>query len=55
MWHLPREIFDSAIGSLNKVRGLKKHSKWLQRRKHLIEINIKDTLKSHIWKLNVHF
>ena len=25
MWHLPREIFDSAIESLNKVRRLKKN------------------------------
>ena len=25
MWHLPREIFDLVIESLNKVRRLKKH------------------------------
>ena len=41
MWHIPREIFDLAIESLNKVSRLemmiaeKKVCKW--------EINIKDT------------
>ena len=60
MWHLPREIFNLAIESLNKL-DWKKHQGWLQRRKHLNEklelkkrerekleseweINIKDTL-----------
>ena len=37
VWHLPREIFDLAIESLNKVRSLKKHRGWLQRRKYLSE------------------
>ena len=37
MCHLPREIFDLAIESLNKVKRLKKHRGWLQRRKHLNE------------------
>ena len=63
MWHLPREIFDIAIKSLNEVKRLEKHRGWLQRRKHVnekliskLEINIKDTLKKTcIWKLNVHF
>ena len=50
--HLSREIFDLAIESLKKVKRLKKHRGWLQRRKHLNEkliskweINIKDILK----------
>ena len=30
MWHLPREIFDLAIETLDKVRRLKKHGGWLQ-------------------------
>ena len=37
VWHLPREIFDLAIKSLNKVRRLKIHRGWLQKRKHLNE------------------
>ena len=41
MWHLPGEIFDLAIESLNEVQRLKKHSGWLQRRKHLNEKLIK--------------
>ena len=47
MWHVPRDIFDLAIESLNKVRRLermmaeKKVCKW--------EINIKDTLKNHMY------
>ena len=57
--HLPREIFDLAIESLNKIRRLKTHTGWLQRRKHLNEkwlltweIN-KDILKIPcIWKLS---
>ena len=47
MWHLPREIFDLAIESLNKVKDWKntgdcekKAFKW--------EINIKDTLKTQV-------
>ena len=63
MRHLPREIFDLAIESINKVRSLKKHRGLLKRIKHLNEkviskreTNIKDTLKTPcIWKLNVHF
>ena len=37
MWHLPRETFDLAIESLNKVRRLKNHRRWSQRKKHLNE------------------
>lgn len=63
MWHLPREIFDLAIKSLDEVKRLEKHRGWLHRRKHVnekliskLEINIKNTLKKTcIWKLNVHF
>ena len=62
VWHLPREIFDLAIESINTAKRLKKHRQWLQRRKHLNEklmskweINIKDSLKKTcIWKLKVH-
>ena len=36
-WHLPRDIFDLATESLNKVRRLKKNRGWLQSRKHLNE------------------
>ena len=32
--HLSREIFDLAIESVKKVKRLKKHRWWLQRRKH---------------------
>ena len=53
MWPLPRKIFDLAIENLNKVRRMKKHRGWLQRRKHLNknlipkwEVSIKDTLKT---------
>ena len=56
VWHLPRDIFDLATESVNKVRRLKKHRGWLQSRKHLNEklmskweINIKDTLKKHVF------
>ena len=57
MWHLPRETFDLAIESLKKVKRLKKHRGWLQRRKHLNEkLTWKTLLKTpRIWKLNVHF
>ena len=62
-YNLPREIFDLAIESLNKVTRLKKHRGWLQGRKHLNEkliskweINIKGTLKMPwTWKLNIDF
>ena len=37
VWHLPEEIYGLAIESLNKVRRLQKHRKWLQRREHLNE------------------
>ena len=37
MWNLPREFFDLATESLNKVKRLEKHRGWLQRRKHLNE------------------
>ena len=37
VWHLPREIYDLATESLNKIKRLKKHRGWLQRRKHLNE------------------
>ena len=54
-WPLTREIFDLIILSLNKVKRLKRHRGWLQRRKHLNEkliskweINIKHTLNPHI-------
>ena len=50
-YSLPREIFDLAIESLNKVRRVKKQRERVQRRKHLNEkliskweINIKGTL-----------
>ena len=56
VWHLPRELCDLAIENLNKVRRLKNHGGWLQRRKHLNEkimskweINIKDTLKTPMY------
>ena len=37
MWYLPREIFDLATETLTKVKRLKKHRGWLQRRKHSTE------------------
>ena len=40
-WHLPREIFDLATESLNKLRRQKKHSGWLQRRKLKWGVNIR--------------
>ena len=45
MCHLPREIFDLATESLNKVRRLKKHGGWLQRRKH----------RNHVLKTKIHY
>ena len=62
MWHLPREIFDLAIESFNKIRRLKKHSVIAEKKPFKCEanikweINIKGTLKTPcIWKLNVYF
>ena len=56
MEHLPRDIFDLAIKSLNKDKRLKKHRGWLKWRKHLNEklilkweISIKDTLKKSMY------
>ena len=55
MWHLPREIFDLATESFNKVRKLKKKKKERKKeRKRVIaekntfkwKINIKDTFKT---------
>ena len=37
VWHLPEEIYGLAIESLNKVRRLQKHRKWLLRRERLNE------------------
>ena len=57
MWRLPREIFDLAFESLNKVKGLKKQESVIAEKKAFKwEINMKDTLKIPcVWKLNVHF
>ena len=50
MWHLPREELDLAIESLKKVRRLKNHQGWLQRRKTpKWEINIKDTILKTVY------
>ena len=56
MWHLPRETFDLATESFNKVKRLKKNRGWLQRRKHLNEkllskweINIKNIKKTYVF------
>jgi len=43
--HLSREIFDLAIESLKKVKRVKKHRRWLQRRKHLNEKLMSKKLK----------
>ena len=45
VWHLSREIFDLAIESLKKVKRVKKHRRWLQRRKHLNEKLMSKKLK----------
>ena len=51
MWHLPREIFDLAIESLDKIGRLIEHSRCLQRSKHLNEkLIIKILLKSHVFE-----
>ena len=62
VWHLPREIFDLAIESFNKIRRLKKHSVIAEKKPFKCEanikweINIKGTFKTPcIWKLNVYF
>ena len=62
MWQLPKEIFDLATESLNKVRLEKTQTMIAEKKefKKLLskwEINIKDILNKIlcIWKLNVHF
>ena len=40
MWHLPGEIFDLAIESLNKVRRLKKTEGIAEKKTFKWEINI---------------
>ena len=49
VWHLPREIFDLAIESLNKVRRLKKSHRVIAEKKAFKwAIIIEDTLKNSI-------
>ena len=49
VWHLPRDIFDLAIESLNKVRRLKKSQRVIAEKKAFNwAIIIKDTLKKSI-------
>ena len=45
VWHLPKESFDLAIENLSEVRRLEKHRGWLQRRKHLNEMNFSNFSK----------
>ena len=48
VWHLPRDIFDLAIESLNKVRRLKKTTEGdAEKKVFKWESNIKDTLNVH--------
>ena len=50
MWHMPKEIFDLAIESLNKVKRLKKPQRVIAEKKVIKwEINIKNTLKKPIY------
>ena len=62
MWQLPKEIFDLATETLNKVRLEKTQTVIAEKKefKKLLskwEINSKDILNKIlcIWKLNVHF
>ena len=49
VWHLPREIFDLAIESLNKVRRLMKQRVIAEKKAFKWEINIKHTLKNPMY------
>jgi len=63
MWHLPREIFNLVIESLNKVRLKRTQEVIAEKKAFKWEISIKmrnkfkDSLNKTpcIWKLNVHF
>ena len=48
MWHLPREIFDLATESLNKVKDWKNTEGDCEKKAFKWEINIKDTLKTQV-------
>ena len=48
IWHLPREIFDLAIESLNKVKDWKNTEGDCEKKAFKWEINIKDTLKTQV-------
>ena len=49
VWHLPREIFDLAIESLNKVKRMKKQRVITEEKSFKWEIDIKDTLKNPMY------